>query len=804
MSFGGFDQEILQDFITECGELLESLEGDLMALEATPGDLDLLNTVFRALHTIKGSASFLALTHLVSVAHAAETALNAARNERLVVDRQVMDLLLEAVDLVKVHFHEIEAGEELTEPEARLVDALTLLGEGGTPETDPSAETDTSPAAEAVEASEPAGPLGASIATLELDSGKANLLEFLIADAEESIAAVAKHAERLADAEMRAEAVHDIIEVLDALRRTVDFFEFESMLRLTDSLRSAATAIEQDETRHVDWITPCFDAVVHLLTLQVEGLQKNELYDWSTEPLLAAMDTAIHASDAAELVATPGEAAESLLARLKISASAAAAVAEDSAPVNPIASIEPAQADSPIASDDTAQAGSSPAQSLAAPGPSAPAADTVPNATPSAAPTAAQAKAKATVEQTIRVEVGRLESLMNLVGELVLQKNRLSALTRQVGAQPVVAQETRESILQAAGDLDRVTGDIQTAVMRTRMQPLDKLFGKYPRLIRDLAKKTGKQIDLVIEGGDTEVDKSVLEELGDPLVHLMRNSADHGLEPPEERAAAGKEATGRITLAASNEGGSVSVRIIDDGRGLTRERIAKKALEKGLTTEMELAQLSDRDVYRFIFHAGFSTVEKVSDLSGRGVGMDVVRTNIERLKGTVDVDSTPGHGTVITVRIPLTVAILPAMMVRVAEEIYAIPLGSILEIVRPQDRQLSTVQERPVMRLRDVVLPLIDAREAFDTPDPEQYETPFAVVLSINEKRVGLMVSGLIGQQEIVIKPLETANGEEPSGPFGGTTVRDDGGVSLIVDVAELMRQSEGTRPGLRPALAAA
>ncbi len=403
--------------------------------------------------------------------------------------------------------------------------------------------------------------------------------------------------------------------------------------------------------------------------------------------------------------------------------------------------------------------------------------------------TDAPAGAAAQVEQTIRVEVGRLETLMNLVGELVLQKNRFQALSRQIEGFEQLEPEFREEVTVSASNLDRVTGDIQVAVMRTRMQPLDKLFGKYPRLIRDLAKKTGKHINLVIEGGETEVDKSVLEELGDPMVHLLRNSADHGLEMPHDRVLAGKDETGTIRIVAAHEGSHVSLRILDDGRGMTREKIASKAIEKGIATEQEVSQLSDKEVYRFILAAGFSTAAEVTDLSGRGVGMDVVRTNIEALKGTIDVDSVPGKGTEIIIKIPLTIAIMPAMMVRVDDEIYAIPLSNLLEIVRPDDDRVSTINGHPVMRLRDTILPLLSAQELFGTDPAKRVKAPFAVVIQHNDRAFGLMVSDLIGQHEIVIKPLDEMF--DRKGPISGATVRDDGGVSLIVDVAQLARIAE-------------
>jgi two-component system chemotaxis sensor kinase CheA len=404
---------------------------------------------------------------------------------------------------------------------------------------------------------------------------------------------------------------------------------------------------------------------------------------------------------------------------------------------------------------------------------------------------AARKAGPAAIEQTIRVEVSRLESLMNLVGELVLQKNRIGAMADDVSRSDFDA-ELIEQMEVTASTLDRVTGDIQLAVMRTRMQPLDKLFGKYPRLIRDLATKTEKKINLEIIGGDTEVDKSVIEELGDPLVHLLRNSADHGIEMPADRAAQGKEETGTIKLVAGHEGSHVCVQIIDDGKGLDREVIGAKAVERGLVTAEQLGTLSDEDVFRFILEPGFSTAEAVSDLSGRGVGMDVVRTNIEsKLKGGITIESEKGKGTTINVTIPLTVAIMPAMMVAVSDEVFAIPLTNITEIVNPTPDMLSKLGDEPVIHLRGSVYPLISSQDVFDIPEYARQEEPFIVVIGFNQKIIGLRVTRVIGQQEIVIKPLD---GVKRDGPISGATVRNDGGVSLIMDIAELMRVSRNHR----------
>jgi two-component system chemotaxis sensor kinase CheA len=372
----------------------------------------------------------------------------------------------------------------------------------------------------------------------------------------------------------------------------------------------------------------------------------------------------------------------------------------------------------------------------------------------------------------------------------VLQKNRIGAIAEDI-EKSNVDSELMEQISATTGTLDRVTGDIQMAVMRTRMQPLEKLFGKYPRLIRDLASKTEKKINLVIEGADTEVDKSVIEELGDPLVHLLRNSGDHGIEKPEDRIKAGKDETGTIKLIAGHAGSHVRVQIIDDGKGLDRKVIGAKAIERGLVTEEQLSTMPDEEVFRFILEAGFSTAEQVSDLSGRGVGMDVVRTNIEsKLKGELTIESETGKGTTLSITIPLTVAIMPAMMVAVADEVFAIPLSNITEIVRPEADQISEIGSDPVIHLRGQVYPLISAQEVFDTPVNDRTSEDFVVVISHNQRMIGVRVSSVIGQQEIVIKPLD---GVQREGPVSGATIRNDGSVSLIWDITKLMQYTKPT-----------
>lgn len=832
----GFDQEIVQDFLTESGELLEQLDKDLVLLESTPRDPDLLNRVFRALHTIKGSASFLQLTNLVAIAHAAEGALNAARNGTVIITREAMDLLLAAVDVLKSQFDDLTNGRDLTKANDILVSSLTSIAEGRQlgARTQPAAQPASTPTpattttstlpvvAQAATSPEVPAPTAANSldlsaptrTPLKLPDNKAILVEFLITDLRETIAKAEQAAALLVSGDSRVTGASQLAEHAEALLKSAQFFEFDSMTRLCMSLNNAANASCTFNDESTAQFLPRVFASLAILLELTEALAAGQLIARPAETLAAAFDALASGQslDAVSHLSAKTTAAEALVADRVIAAptdlveaasmpvftlqAGPAPVSNLAAPASApeplvITSRTPAVAASPSEPQLTAPSASPSSVNTAEPSPAAPTTATAP--TPAAQPTseASSANTSAQIEQTIRVEVGRLEALLNLVGELVLQKNRLSAISRGAAAASTGSQEFRETFAMAAGSLDRVTSDIQTAVMRTRMQPLDKLFGKYPRLIRDLSRKTGKDIRLEILGAETEVDKSVIEELGDPLVHIMRNSADHGLETPEQRKAAGKSEHGTITLAASHEGSHVQIRISDDGRGLSRERIAKKAVERGLYSESEIARLSDREVHQIIFAAGFSTAESVTDLSGRGVGMDVVRTNIEKIKGSIELLSTEGKGTSIIIKIPLTVAILTAMMVDIGTETYAIPLSSITEIVKPTKEQVSSVHGRPVLRLRESVLPLLDGCHLFSLPDHHCKATPFAVIVQSGDKLAGLMVSRLIGQQEVVIKPLDGV--VEQSGPVSGATVRDDGGVSLIVDVNAMVALAERT-----------
>lgn len=401
-------------------------------------------------------------------------------------------------------------------------------------------------------------------------------------------------------------------------------------------------------------------------------------------------------------------------------------------------------------------------------------------------------KIPAVVEQTIRVDVKRLDHLMNLIGELVLAKNRLIKINDDV-EERYEGEEFLEELNQVVSIVSLVTTDLQIAVMKTRMLPIGKVFNKFPRMIRDLTRELDKKIELEISGEDTELDKSIVEEIGDPLVHIIRNSCDHGVEMPEDRIALGKNETGVIELKAYNEGNHIVIQIDDDGKGLDPDVLKSKSYEKGLITEKEADSMSDKEAYGLIFKPGFSTAATVTNVSGRGVGMDVVKTNIEKVNGIIDIDSELGAGTSLKLKIPLTLAIIQALLVGVQEEHYAIPLASVLETVRISKDEIYTVENRSVMRLRDEVLSLVHIGDIFEVERIlDSSEHAYVVVLGLGANKIGLIVDSLVGQEEIVIKSL----GDYLKGIEGiaGATIRGDGGVTLIVDVAALMQMAKDVK----------
>lgn len=589
-----------------------------------------------------------------------------------------------------------------------------------------------------------------------------------------------------------------IFRVAHTIKGSSSFLNFDILTRLTHNMEDVLNKARRDELK----ITPdVMDVVLHSIDL-MKAL------------LVAIRDNGTDANSGIEI--------DDTVVRLQAISNGGAPTAEDSpAPAPQAQSTESAPADSnnPLADEPELdyskmsteeveaeierllkkrqeadkQARAAQKAGGATPAVQAPKAPEAPK--PAAAKPAAKAapkkdgggeKAPATnVEQTVRVDVKRLDHLMNLIGELVLGKNRLIKIYGDV-EERYDGERFLEELNQVVASISSVTTDVQLAVMKTRMQPVGKVFNKFPRMVRDLSRELGKNIELVITGEETELDKSIVEEIGDPLVHIIRNSCDHGIEKPEDRIAAGKPEGGTVNLKAYNEGNHIVIEVADNGKGLDADMLRHKAIEKGLISEREADSMSDKEAFGIIFKPGFSTAAAITNVSGRGVGMDVVKTNIEKLNGIIDIESEKGVGTTQKLKIPLTLAITQALLVAVQEEYYAIPLSSVIETVRVSQDEIYTVDGKSVLRLRDEVLPIVHLADIFKVNFVlESTNEVYVVVIGLAEQKMGVIVDYLVGQEEVVIKSL----GYYLKGTEGiaGATVRGDGKITMIVDVAAMM-----------------
>jgi len=600
MSFPSDEMDdIVNDFIAEASEGLESLDQKFIELEKNPGDTGLLNDIFRSIHTIKGAAGFLGFQQMVEVTHVTEDVLNKLRKGEIAVDAGIMDAILESVDLIKVILNNIREKNGRTEDASGTISLLTRI------------------------------------------------LSFVRADTETP---AAKETEQAAPAPVEAPKAEEPV------------------------TESAPNPVDLPKTE------PGADKVVDIPRLEAK----------------------------------------------------------------------PQAAEARQQKDEGG------------------------------------GKEK---EQSIRVDIERLDSVLNLAGELVLSRNRLMRLGSRL-PETDAEEELVSHVNEAIAQLDLVTTDLQLAVMKMRMQPIAKVFNKFPRMVRDLARQNNKEVELVIRGEETELDKTVIEELGDPLVHLIRNALDHGMETPEERVAAGKPRCGTVSLSAYQEGRHIIVSIAEDGRGMNPVHIKNSAVEKGLLTEDEAGRLSNKDALNLIFIPGFSTAKKVSNISGRGVGMDVVKTNITRINGSIDIDSEVGRGTTITFSLPLTLAIIQALTVDAGGEVYGIPLSTVIENIRVADCDIKTVDSREVIQIRDRVYPVVRLGALVSgNVTTAQSEWKYIVLIGIGEKRFGILVDRLHGQEEIVMKSM----GEYLKGTEGiaGACITGDGNVILILDLAGLMQAAQ-------------
>jgi two-component system chemotaxis sensor kinase CheA len=659
-------------FLAEVDELLQRVEESLVDLERAPDDQGLLNEIFRAAHTIKGSSATIGHARMAALTHAMETRLDDVRKGTASVTPQLIEALLKALDVLKVLRDEVE--------------------------TRVAAEVDVEAAAAAVERR----------SALRAPSAKPKRKKAAKARAE-TTGATHRFNIVLEDGPWVAVRALQVLLALGELGKIVSSDPSQAEIEKEDATIGNRMVVLVNSDRAEDELVSALNKVPELGSIRAETLEPQ------AEP-------------------------------------------EESAPV----------------AETVANA---PAVEVAAAATNAPA-------------VAANAAPRAGSSTTIRIDVARLDALLNLVGELVIDRTRLfqlgNSLIDQFGDDRMLGD-----LQQTALHIGRITDELQEQVMKSRMLPIESVFNRLPRVVRDVAAKQGKQIDFIVEGKDTELDRSVIEEIGDPLLHLIRNGVDHGIETPEERIAAGKPPVGRLRLSAAHADSFIVISLQDDGKGIPVEAVKRKAVERGVVTQEQVDRMSDQEATQLIFAPGLSTAEKLSDVSGRGVGMDVVKANVEKINGTVEVETRKGQGTTFTIRLPLTLAIVQALLVRVAGGIYALPIHSVTETLRIEPDQIHQVNHREAIKLREQVLPLVNLRHVLGLDDGEarsDADSRLVVAVHTNNRQVGLIVDNLVGEQEIVIKPLGQLVGDVAG--VSGAAILGDGSVALIVDVAALIAQA--------------
>ncbi|WP_053133280.1 chemotaxis protein CheA [Pseudomonas sp. MIACH] len=738
MSFGA-DEEILQDFLVEAGEILEQLSEQLVELESRPDDANLLNAIFRGFHTVKGGAGFLQLHELVECCHIAENVFDILRKGERHVDSELMDVILEALDAVNGMFSEVRERAPITAATPELLAALARYAEP--------ADTTAAPVVEA--APEPVAEPEADVTDSEFEQ-LLNSLSAVKAEAEAPAAvapAVAPSSEDITDA------------------------EFESLLdQLHGKGQFAADAVAPAGAVPAAVDAPAASASTDITDDEFEALL-DQLHGKGTFAADALPEVA---ATAAAPAATAKPADDGLISDHEFEA-----LLDDLHGKGKFTEVAPAAAvatAAPVAAKPAAKA----AAPAAKPAP-APAAAPAP-ARAAAAPVAEKPASEA--ETTVRVDTARLDDIMNMVGELVLVRNRLVRLGLSSGD---------EAMQKAVSNLDVVTADLQTAVMKTRMQPIKKVFGRFPRLVRDLARQLKKEINLELVGEETDLDKNLVEALADPLVHLVRNAVDHGVETPEEREASGKSRGGKVILAAEQEGDHILLSITDDGKGMDPTILRNIAVKRGVMDKDAADRLTDTECYNLIFAPGFSTKTEISDVSGRGVGMDVVKTKISQLNGSINIYSTKGQGSKIVIKVPLTLAIMPTLMVMLGNQAFAFPLVNVNEIFHLDLSRTNVVDGQEVVIVRDKALPLFYLKRwLVASAAHEEQREGHVVILSVGTQRIGFVVDQLVGQEEVVIKPLGKMLQGTPG--MSGATITGDGRIALILDVPSMLKRYAARR----------
>ena len=736
------DDEILQDFLVEAGEILEQLNEQLVDLEQKPDDVELLNAIFRGFHTVKGGAGFLQINNLVNVCHVTENLFDSLRKNELSVTAELMDIVLQVLDVVNEMFVQIRAREEVCAAEDSLIQTIaTIVETGGIAPAATEAAVEETPAesddvelfdtteSDDVELFDSAEPVPAE------DSGSDDIELF---------------DESPAEAPAGSDSSGEISE--DEFERLLDQLHGDG--KKSSASSAAATSASSSDEISDDEFEKMLD------DLHGEGKHSSVAGGASKKPAPVAAKKP-KAVEKAEPNATskdaPGEIDDSEFDKLLDQLHGQGK--------GPTKAKEPAAKSPSPKAEIKVESKAKPA--------STPAASAVKKKETAAPPAAA--------ETTVRVDTQRLDDIMNMVGELVLVRNRLVRLSVSMGS---------EDLSKAVSNLDVVTADLQSSVMKTRMQPIKKVFGRFPRVVRDLARSLKKDVSLQMAGEDTDLDKNLVEALADPLVHLVRNSVDHGIETPDEREAAGKDRAGIVILSAEQEGDHINLTISDDGKGMDPNVLRGLAVKKGLMDTDAADRLTDEECFNLIFAPGFSSKEEISDVSGRGVGMDVVKTKIAQLNGAIQIHSEIGKGTRIEIKVPLTLAIMPTLMIMLGEQTFALPLVSVNEIFNLDLSKTNIVDGQEVVTVRDKALPLFYLKSWLiprSSKEEMNHSDCHVVIVTVGTQRVGFVVDQLLGQEEVVIKPL----GSMLQGTAGmaGATITGDGRIALILDVPSMLKK---------------
>jgi len=773
MSFD--DAELLKEFVIESREHLSDVENQLLTLESQGDamDVSLVNTVFRAVHSIKGAAGFMGLDTLQGLAHREEEVLNKLRNKELRPTSVVINTLLRASDRLKGLLDCIETSNE--EDVSENIEALERILNGGL-------ESEPTPAT--IVSNVPSATPGPEL------SGEA-LREFLV-ESYDNLEQLERDLVKLERASTSEEILNGVFRNIHTIKGTSGFLGFTKLERLTHVSENLLGSVREGQILMDAEISATLFEMIDAVRFMLDSIEhqghegdadRQGLLDKLTSLLEHKLGSA-QAGDRSEPTAKKARTRKAVVAKVAPKAAPKALASLTTASIDPVAGVaQPVKASAPFVAPANA--------SEPVAGPRIATANPPRVERPEAAKPAASGETSV-ADSTIRVDVALLDKLMTCVGELVLARNQILQYTSNKADTALHATSQR---------LNLITSELQEGVMKTRMQPIGNVWAKFPRLVRDLAAICEKQVRIEMEGKETELDKTIIEAIKDPLTHLVRNTVDHGIERAEVRVANGKQDEGCLTLRAYHEGGQVNIEICDDGAGLNLDRIKAKAVERGLMTSDQVAKLADRDVGNLIFLPGFSTAEKVSNVSGRGVGMDVVKTNIEKIGGSVDLQSRQGFGTTVKIKIPLTLAIIPALIVTNDGNRYAIPQVNLLELVRLDgddiQSKVETFQGAPVYRLRGRLLPLVDLRKELKTArvgDFDRGEAMNIVVLRADDRAFGLVVDRINDTEEIVVKPLSKQLKGIPV--YSGTTIMGDGKVALILDIPGLAHRANVICPG--------